>query len=147
MRARLAAIETTSDRFTVNDREVYWSIDGLISESPLFGKKFDAAIGTSACTSRNVNTVRKLVHLLAAGAGAGAGAGGSGVVGVGAGAGVGASHQCKKASKKKRVAVDTRVKNGPKSSAAFKSRSSASTMSKLNKAQTQNSRASKRAAK
>ena len=60
MQARFAALATESDRFWFAGSEVYWGLQGKISESPLFGKGLDPAFKGAATTSRNMNTLRRL---------------------------------------------------------------------------------------
>ena len=64
MRARFAEVESEADRFTFADREIYWSIDGKISESPLFGGGFDRAMAKTSSTARNTTSLRRLVAKL-----------------------------------------------------------------------------------
>ena len=45
-------------------REIYWSIAGKLSESPLFGPGITKAIGHAPSTTRNMTSVRKLVAKL-----------------------------------------------------------------------------------
>lgn len=57
--ARLKAIETTVDRFTVEGRHIYWLCSVKQSESKLTLAKLEKAIGAPA-TFRGVNTVERL---------------------------------------------------------------------------------------
>ena len=58
--AALVALGNDYDAFHVSDREVYWLCRGpRMSDSKLFGKGLDRAIGTNV-TFRSVTTVRKL---------------------------------------------------------------------------------------
>lgn len=61
MRERLAGLDTDGDRFTAHGREVYWSVSGRMTDSTVQTKALEKAIGTDRWTSRNVNTVRKMV--------------------------------------------------------------------------------------
>ena len=63
--AALKALAGDYDAFHVGDREVYWLCRGRMSDSKLFGKVLDRAIGSPA-TFRNVTTVRKLAARMAA---------------------------------------------------------------------------------
>jgi len=64
MRERFAEVESPADRFAFEGREIYWSIDGKMSESSLFGSGLDKAIGKTPSTTRNTTSVRKLVARL-----------------------------------------------------------------------------------
>lgn len=56
-----AGLESETDRFHVSGREVYWHIQGKVSESPLFGGALEKATRGVETTMRNMTTVRKLV--------------------------------------------------------------------------------------
>ena len=60
LRARLTALCSDMDDFVFGDREIFWCIQGKISESPLFGRDFDRATRGHVLTTRNRNTVEKL---------------------------------------------------------------------------------------
>ena len=62
--ARLAALANDYDDFHIHDRQVYWRCRGRMSNSKLFGKVLDRAIGAPA-TFRNVTTIRKLAAKIA----------------------------------------------------------------------------------
>lgn len=64
LKRRLAEVTSAADRFTVHGREIYWSIDGRMSDSPLFATGLDRALGESLMTSRNVTSLGKLVAKL-----------------------------------------------------------------------------------
>ena len=55
----LKALANGYDEFHLGDRHVYWLCRGRISDSKIFGKVLDRALGSPA-TFRNVTTVRKL---------------------------------------------------------------------------------------
>jgi uncharacterized protein (DUF1697 family) len=55
----LNALADGYDEFHLSNRQVYWLCHGRMSDSKLFGKVLDRAIGSPA-TFRNVTTVRKL---------------------------------------------------------------------------------------
>jgi uncharacterized protein (DUF1697 family) len=57
----LESLSTDTDEFEFAGREVYWLIDGKLSESPLFGVDLARAIGGGPITMRNISTVRRLV--------------------------------------------------------------------------------------
>lgn len=61
VRDALKAFESDRDSFQFVGRELYWLIHGKISESPLFAKGITKPLGGAEHTSRNMNTVRKLV--------------------------------------------------------------------------------------
>jgi uncharacterized protein (DUF1697 family) len=60
MRARFAPLESSFDRFVFDGREIYWSMPGKLSASPLFGTGLEKAVG-APCTLRNITSVRRLV--------------------------------------------------------------------------------------
>lgn len=64
MRKRFAEIDSESDRFTFSEREIYWSIAGKLSESPLFRSGLGKAIGDASTTARNTTSLRRLVAKL-----------------------------------------------------------------------------------
>ena len=55
----LKALADGYDEFHLSNRQVYWLCHGRMSDSKLFGKLLDRALGCPA-TFRNVTTVRKL---------------------------------------------------------------------------------------
>jgi uncharacterized protein (DUF1697 family) len=63
--AALKALGNDYDAFHLSDRQVYWLCRGRMSDSKLFGKVLDRALGSPA-TFRNVTTVRKLAAKRAA---------------------------------------------------------------------------------
>ena len=60
MKARFGDLASESDRFWFAGSEVYWGLQGKMSDSPLFGKGLDPAFKGAATTSRNMNTLRRL---------------------------------------------------------------------------------------
>lgn len=60
LRSSLQGLRTEMDEFIVSGTEVYWQIRGKLSESPLFGRGLDGALGGVPTTTRNVNTIRRL---------------------------------------------------------------------------------------
>lgn len=66
VRSSLAALETEMDEFHVSGTEIYWSIQGKLSESPLFGKGFEGALHGLQTTMRNMTTLKRLAAKLAA---------------------------------------------------------------------------------
>jgi uncharacterized protein (DUF1697 family) len=65
LRATFAGLRSRMDQFRFSRREIYWIIDGKVSESPLFGTAFDNATRGVLTTTRNVTTLRHLVEKLA----------------------------------------------------------------------------------
>lgn len=63
--AALTALADGYDEFHLSNRQVYWLCHGRMSDSKLFGKVLDRALGCPA-TFRNVTTVRKLAAKAAA---------------------------------------------------------------------------------
>lgn len=61
MRRRFEALRSSMDDFSFAGREIYWHIDGKLTESPLFGSGLAKATGTVPTTTRNMTTVRRLV--------------------------------------------------------------------------------------
>jgi uncharacterized protein (DUF1697 family) len=57
--AALKALANGYDEFHLSNQQVYWLCHGRMSDSKLFGKALDRAIGSPA-TFRNVTTVRRL---------------------------------------------------------------------------------------
>ena len=58
---KILALVSPLDEFHVHDREVYWHCHGKISESPVFIRGLlDKATGVPN-TSRNINTVNRLL--------------------------------------------------------------------------------------
>ena len=66
LRSKLGALNSETDSFHIEGREVHWRTRGRLSESPLFGGAFDRATREIPNTMRNMNTVRKLVVKTAA---------------------------------------------------------------------------------
>ena len=64
LRSTFAGLRTEMDDFYFSGREVYWLIQGKISESPLFGTGIEKATRGLPNTTRNMNTVQKLVRKL-----------------------------------------------------------------------------------
>ncbi len=64
-RKRIESLANDYDDFHLSDRQLYWRCRGRMSDSKLFGKVLDRAIGMPA-TFRNVTTVRKLAAKTAA---------------------------------------------------------------------------------
>jgi uncharacterized protein (DUF1697 family) len=64
LRSTFTGLRTEMDDFHFSGREVYWLIQGKVSESPLFGKRIEKATRAVPNTMRNMNTVQKLVRKL-----------------------------------------------------------------------------------
>lgn len=60
LRSSLAELRTEMDEFFVSGTEIYWRIEGKLSESPLFGRGLEQLLGGSSTTTRNLNTLRRL---------------------------------------------------------------------------------------
>jgi len=67
LRSTLVDLRSETDEFRFSGREIYWLIQGKISESPLFGRVFEKAIQGVPNTTRNITTVRRLVGKLGTG--------------------------------------------------------------------------------
>ncbi|MEM7415684.1 MAG: DUF1697 domain-containing protein [Gemmatimonadota bacterium] len=57
----LALLESDFDRFVLNGNDVHWLLAGKMSESPLFRRGIDHVFQNGRHTTRNVNTLRRLV--------------------------------------------------------------------------------------
>ncbi|NIP77811.1 MAG: hypothetical protein GWM90_00855, partial [Gemmatimonadetes bacterium] len=62
-----AGIGSDADRFTFHGREIYWSIAGKLSDSPLFGRGLERATGDAPTTMRNATSLRRLLARLGRG--------------------------------------------------------------------------------
>lgn len=60
LRASLMELNSETDQFHFSGCEVYWSVQGKVSESPLFGTKLERATRGVSTTMRNINTLRRL---------------------------------------------------------------------------------------
>jgi len=67
LRSTLSGLSSEMDEFRFSGREVYWLIQGKISESPLFGRVFEKAMRGVPNTTRNITTLRRLVAKLETG--------------------------------------------------------------------------------
>jgi len=61
LRATFADLESEMDAFRFSGREIHWRIRGKMSESPLFGGDLERATRGLPATTRNMNTLRRLV--------------------------------------------------------------------------------------
>ena len=66
LRDDLVRLTSEVDSFEVSGREIHWRIRGRMSESPLFGGELDRALRGIPNTSRNMNTLRRIVARVAA---------------------------------------------------------------------------------
>lgn len=64
LRTTLVGLESATDSFRFIGSEVYWCIQGKISESPLFAREMDRALKGIVTTSRTLNTIHRLVAKL-----------------------------------------------------------------------------------
>ena len=61
VREGLANLSSEMDAFRFSQTEIYWRLRGKLSESPLFSKGLDGALLGEPTTTRNMNTLRRLV--------------------------------------------------------------------------------------
>jgi uncharacterized protein (DUF1697 family) len=61
LRSDLRGLESDMDEFHFAETEIYWRIQGKLSESPLFGGGMDRVTRTTPMTMRNMNSLRRLV--------------------------------------------------------------------------------------
>ncbi len=66
LRQAVHDLETESDRFLFRAAEMHWLINGKLSESPLFGRGLDRALGDTPHTMRSINTVQRVAAKLSA---------------------------------------------------------------------------------
>jgi uncharacterized protein (DUF1697 family) len=66
LRARFADLRSEIDDFVFSGREMYWLIQGKLTNSPLFGAGLDKVTRGVPTTTRNMTTVRRLVEKLQA---------------------------------------------------------------------------------
>lgn len=64
LRSSLSSLGSEMDEFRFSGREVYWLIQGKLSESPLFGSGLEKATRGVPTTTRNITTIRRLVAKL-----------------------------------------------------------------------------------
>jgi uncharacterized protein (DUF1697 family) len=65
LRSTLSGLGSEMDEFRFSGREIYWLIQGKLSESPLFGSGLEKATRGVPTTTRNITTIRRLVTKLA----------------------------------------------------------------------------------
>ena len=61
LRVELTGLESDLDEFQFSGAEIHWRIKGKLTESPLFGGTLDRLTRAIPTTSRNMNTLRRLV--------------------------------------------------------------------------------------
>jgi uncharacterized protein (DUF1697 family) len=61
LRSDIQQLESETDQFRFSEREVHWLIRGKISESPLFAGGLDRATKGTRTTSRNMNTLVRIM--------------------------------------------------------------------------------------
>jgi uncharacterized protein (DUF1697 family) len=61
LRSELAGLESEMDSFRFSETEIYWRIQGKLTDSPLFGGGLDRATRSVPTTTRNMNTLRRIV--------------------------------------------------------------------------------------
>ena len=65
LRSTLSDLGSEMDEFRFSGREIYWLIQGKLSESQLFGTALEKATRGVPTTTRNITTIRRLVTKLA----------------------------------------------------------------------------------
>lgn len=60
LRTALGALSSEIDEFRCSGSEVYWRVQGKLTDSPLFGKGLDEALRGVPNSMRNLNTLRRL---------------------------------------------------------------------------------------
>lgn len=65
LRSNFVALRTEMDEFLVSGTEVYWQVQGKLSESPLFRVGLEGALQGRPTTTRNLNTIRRLAGKVA----------------------------------------------------------------------------------
>ena len=61
LRLELAGLDSEMDEFHFSEAEIHWRIQGKITDSPLFGGGLDRATRAIPTTTRNMNTLRRIV--------------------------------------------------------------------------------------
>jgi uncharacterized protein (DUF1697 family) len=64
LRSTLSGLGSEMDEFRFSGREIYWLIQGELSDSPIFGSRLGKAIRGVPTTTRNITTIRRLVTQL-----------------------------------------------------------------------------------
>jgi uncharacterized protein (DUF1697 family) len=60
LRSRFDGLASETDGFRVSGSQIYWRVQGKLSESPLFGKELEKALKGFTTTMRNMNTIRRI---------------------------------------------------------------------------------------
>ena len=60
LRSLIASLGSETDEFRFSGSEIYWRVQGKLSESPLFGKELEKALQGVPTTMRNMNTLRRI---------------------------------------------------------------------------------------
>ncbi|MGW8281966.1 MAG: DUF1697 domain-containing protein [Gemmatimonadota bacterium] len=63
-RTNFEELNTDMDEFIVAGTEIYWIINGKLSDSPLFDRGLDGALEGASATMRNLNTLRRIAGRL-----------------------------------------------------------------------------------
>ena len=66
LRSTLSGLSSEMDEFQFAGSEIYWLIQGKITESHFFGREFEKATRGVPNTTRNITTIRRLVAKLSA---------------------------------------------------------------------------------
>ncbi len=69
LRSTLSGLSSELDEFQFAGGEIYWLIQGKITESHVFGREFEKATRGVPNTTRNITTIRRLVAKLGADSG------------------------------------------------------------------------------
>jgi len=64
LRAALSGLRSEMDEFRFSGREIFWLIQGKITESHSFGREFERATRGVPTTTRNITTIRRLAAKL-----------------------------------------------------------------------------------
>jgi len=60
LRSRFDGLASETDGFRVSGSQIYWRVQGKVSESPLFGRELEKALQGFSTTMRNMNTIRRI---------------------------------------------------------------------------------------
>ena len=60
LRSLFETLGSETDGFRFSGSEIYWRVQGKLSESPLFGKELEKALRGVPTTMRNMNTLRRI---------------------------------------------------------------------------------------
>lgn len=62
LKAELGALQSEMDEFEFSGTEIHWRIQGKLTDSPLFAGSLERATRNTPTTTRNMNTVRRIVE-------------------------------------------------------------------------------------